>query len=69
MNAPRDKSDEETLLPLLTDPQEAAVYIEVVLEQDDPAALLVALRQVAKVHGMADVAHRADVGERALFLP
>ena len=37
------------------------------LELDDPAALLVALRQVAKAHGMADVARRADVGEKTLF--
>ena len=67
MNAPRDKSYEETLLPLLTDPAEAAAYIEAVLELEDPAALLVALRHVAKAHGMAEVARRADVGEKTLF--
>ena len=67
MNAPRDKSHEEALLPLLTDPVEAAACIEAVLEMDDPATLLVALRQVAKAHGMADVARRADVGEKTLF--
>lgn len=67
MNAPRDKSYEETFLPLLTDPAEAAAYIEAVIELDDPAALLVALRQVAKAHGMAEVARRADVGEKSLF--
>ena len=67
MNAPRDKSYEETLLPLLKDPSEAAAYIEAVLELDDPAALLVALRQVAKAHGMADVARRAELGEKTLF--
>lgn len=67
MNAPRDRSYEETLLPLLTDPVEAAAYIEAVIELDDPAALLVALRQVAKAHGMAEVARRADVGEKSLF--
>ena len=67
MNVPRDKSYEETLLPLLKDPSEAAAYIEAVLELDDPAALLVALRQVAKAHGMADVARRAELGEKTLF--
>ncbi len=67
MNAPRDKSYEEVLLPLLTDPAEAAAYIEAVLELEDPAALLVGLRQVAKAHGMAEVARRADVGEKTLF--
>ena len=67
MNAPRHASYEETLLPLLTDPQEAAAYVEAVLELDDPAALLVALRHVAKAHGMAEVARRANMGEKTLF--
>lgn len=67
MNHPRDVSFEETLLPMLTDPAEAAVYIEAVMELDDPAALLVALRHVAKAHGMAEVARRADVGDKMLF--
>ena len=63
----RDKSYEQATLQALTDPTEAAAYIEAVLELDDPAALLVALRQVAKAHGMAEVARRADVGEKTLF--
>ncbi len=67
MNAPRDVSFEETLLPLLTDPAEAAAYVEAVMELDDPAALLVALRHVAKAHGMAEVARRADIGDKTLF--
>ena len=33
----------------------------------DPAALLVALRNVAKAHGMAEVARRADMGDKTLF--
>ena len=49
----RDKSYEEATLQALTDPIEAAAYVEAVIELDDPAALLVALRQVAKAHGMA----------------
>jgi len=67
MNAPRDHQYEETLLPLLTDQEEAAAYIEAVLELEDTAALLIALRQVAKAHGMAEVARRTDVGEKTLF--
>ncbi|WP_313082982.1 addiction module antidote protein [Pulveribacter sp.] len=34
---------------------------------EDPAALLLALRHVAKAHGMAEVARRAEVGEKSLF--
>lgn len=63
----RDKSYEQSTLAALTDPAEAAAYIEAVIELDDPAALLLALRQVAKAHGMAEVARRADLGEKTLF--
>lgn len=67
MSAPRDVSYQSYLIESLKDPAEAAAYVEAVLELDDPAALLVALRQVAKAHGMAEVARRADVGEKSLF--
>lgn len=46
MNAPRDKSYDDALTTALTDPKEAAGYIEATLHLEDPAALLVALRQV-----------------------
>lgn len=67
MNAPSDVSYQDYLIESLKDPQEAAAYIEAVLDMGDPGALLVALRQVTKAHGMADVARRADVGEKTLF--
>ena len=67
MKASRDVSFEETLLPMLVDSAEAAAYIEAVMELDDPAALLVALRHVAEAHGMAEVARRADMGDKTLF--
>ena len=67
MTAPRDASYGDYLGESLKDPTEAAAYIEAVLELDDPAALLVALRQVAKAHGMAEVARRADMGDKSLF--
>ncbi len=67
MNAPRDVSYDDSMCEALKDPNEAAAYIEAVMELDDPAALLVALRHVAKAHGMAEVARRADVGGKTLF--
>lgn len=67
MNAPRNVSYQGYLLESLKGPEEAAAYVEAVLELDDSAALLLALRQVAKAHGMAEVARRADVGEKSLF--
>lgn len=67
MNAPRDASFEDYMVKSMKDPVEAAAYIEAAMELDDPTALLVALRQVAKAHGMAEVARRANVGEKTLF--
>lgn len=63
----RDKSYAESVEVALRDPAEAAAYIDAVIEMDDPAALLLALRQVAKAHGMADTARRAKLGEKTLF--
>lgn len=67
MNAPRDTSYTDWLTDSLKDPEEAAAFIEAAIELDDPAALLVALRHVAKAHGMAEVARRAEVGDKTLF--
>ena len=67
MNAPRDVNYDDYMGEALKDPAEAAAYIEAVMELDDPAALLVALRHVAKAHGMTEVARRADVGDKNLF--
>lgn len=66
MNA-RDKSYDDSLIVALRDPAEAAAFLDAVIEMDDPSALLLALRQVAKAHGMAEVARRAKVGEKTLF--
>lgn len=65
--APRDVSFDDYLTEALKESAEAAAYMEAVMELDDPATLLVALRQVAKAHGMAEVARRADVGDKTLF--
>ena len=64
---PRDASYDDALLKALKDPIEAAAYIEAVMQLDEPTTLLVALRNVAKAHGMAEVARRADVGDKTLF--
>lgn len=67
MNAPRDVSFDTYLTTSLTDPTEAAAYLDAAMELEDAPALLLALRQVAKAHGMAEVARRADVGDKTLF--
>jgi probable addiction module antidote protein len=63
----RDTSYDDYLLGALKDPKEAAGYIEAALELNEPAVLLLALRQVAKAHGMAEMARRADMGDKSLF--
>lgn len=67
MNVKRDVSYDDYLTESLTDPAEAAAYLDAVMELEEPAALLLALRQVAKAHGMAEVARRAEVGDKTLF--
>lgn len=66
MKAPRDKSYDEYLAESLTDKSEAAAYLDAVMETQDYAALLLALRQVAKAHGIAEVARHAEVGDETL---
>ncbi len=63
----RDKSYQDSLMQSLRDPEEAAAYMDAVMELEDRAALLLALRQVAKAHGMAEVARNAALGEKTLF--
>jgi len=67
MTIPRDVSFNDYMVESMKDPVQAAAYIEAVIDLEDPAALLVALRHVAKAHGMAEVARRADVGDNTLF--
>jgi probable addiction module antidote protein len=67
MTATRDVSFDDYMVQSMKDPAEAAAFIEAVIDLEDPAALLVALRHVAKAHGMAEVARRADVGDKTLF--
>jgi len=60
MNTPRDVSYDDYMGLVLKDPAETAAYIEAVMELDESAALLVALRHVAKAHGMAEVVLSAE---------
>ena len=54
MKATRDKSYAQVLEASLSDPAEAAAYLAAVMELDDKAALLLALRHVAQAHGMTE---------------
>jgi probable addiction module antidote protein len=67
MNAPRDASFSDCLEASLKDPGEAAAFLDAAMEDGDPAVMLLALRHVARAHGMAEVTRRADMGEKTLF--
>ena len=52
----------------LKDPAEAAAYLEAVLEDGDQAAIMIALRQVAKAQGgLAKIARKARLTREATY--
>ena len=57
----------ETLREALKDPFDAAAYLEVAFAEGNEEGILLALRDVADVHGMAEVAERAGVGRESLY--
>lgn len=67
MKLPRDTSYDVRLSQGLTDLKETAAYLDAMMELEDPTAVLVALRQVAQAHGVAEVARSAVMGDKALF--
>lgn len=57
----------ETLNEALKDPRDAAAYLEAALNEEDEEGFLLALRTVAEIHGISDVAKRAGVGRESLY--
>lgn len=51
----------------LEDAQAIADYLTVVLEEDDPEALIQALGDVARAHGMTNIAKAAGVSRESLY--
>ncbi len=59
---------EQWLLERLKDPDEAAGYLEAVIEDGDQAALMLALRQVAQAQGgIARIARKAKLTREATY--
>ncbi len=59
--APFDASD------YLDDEETIAEYLAAALEDPDPAAFLMAVRDVAKARGIANIAARAGLGRESLY--
>ena len=61
------KSYQESLIQSLRDSREAAEYINAALEEDNLDVFLLALRNVAEVHGMTNVSRRAKLNRVSLY--
>lgn len=61
------KAYSETIKEVLKDPEDVAAYLETALREEDEAGFLMALRNVAEAHGIAEVAARAGVGRESLY--
>ena len=51
----------------LPDEAAVAVYLTVVMEENDPAALAKALGTIARARGMSEIAAKAGIGREALY--
>ena len=58
---------EDGLLTDLADPVEAAAYLDAALEDGDQQVFLLALRDVAEVHGMARAASGAGLNRENMY--
>ena len=59
---------EDWLIERLKDPAEAAAYLEAVIQERDQAALMLALRQVARARGgVAEIARKAKLTREATY--
>jgi len=59
---------EDWLIERLKNPREAAAYLEAVIEEGDQAAVMLALRQVARAQGgVATIARKAKLTREAAY--
>lgn len=57
----------ETIKEALRDPRDAAAYLETALAEEDEEGFLLALRTVAEVHGIGQVAEDTGLGRESLY--
>lgn len=67
-SAPASVPHRPTLLAWLKNTENAAAYVEVAIEEGDPAFILQALRDVAEAHGgVARIAEKTGLNREALY--
>ena len=64
----KSRSFTETLQETLSDPAEAAAYLNAALEENDPGIFLLALKDITDVHGgMAKIAREANLNRESMY--
>jgi probable addiction module antidote protein len=64
----RTKKYVTSLIESLKDPKEAAAYLNAHLDEEDSEdVFLLALRDVARAHGVGEIAENADLGRESLY--
>ena len=61
------RSHNDYLSKALKDPKEAALYLNAVVDENDPALILTALSQVAKAHGVSRMAKKVSLSRMGLY--
>jgi len=64
---PVSRSYQEQLLQDLSDPDEAAAYLNMALNEGSTAVFLKALRNVAEAHGIQKTAKQAKLNRESLY--
>lgn len=67
MTKPYIDHEEATIQSFRDDPIFAAEYLNAVLADGDQEELLVALRRIAKAHGMKDIAEASNLNAKTLY--
>lgn len=60
------RDHQEYLEEALKDPKEAALYLNAVVDENDPALLVAALADVARAHGISRLARKAALSRVGL---
>lgn len=64
----KSRAYEDTLNELLADPAEAAAYLNAALEEGDAAGFLLALKDVANVHGgIGQLSEAAELNRESMY--